>query len=55
MIELVKNQKNLMTLAKCQNLLEPSRLERLNHTMDHLIDLDTDYNEINLDIKIKKA
>ena len=46
MLQLIKNHKNLMTLAKCQNFLDANRLEKLNHTKPHLIDLDTDYDEI---------
>ena len=34
MVKLIKNQKNLMTLAKCQNFLDASRLEKLNHTIN---------------------
>jgi hypothetical protein len=45
MVKLIKNQKNLMTLAKCQNFLDASRLEKLNHTKPHIIDLDTEYDE----------
>ena len=45
MLQLIKNHKNLMTLAKCQNFLNAIRLEKLNHTKPHLIDLDTDYVE----------
>ena len=34
-----------MTLAKCQNFLDSSKLEKLNHAKPHIIDLDTEYNE----------
>ncbi len=45
MAKLIKDHKNLMTLAKCQNFLDTKRLEKLNHTKPHIIDLDTDYDE----------
>ena len=40
LIDFVKTQKNLQTLAKCQNLLTKERLERLEHTKKHLINLE---------------
>ena len=42
LIDFIKTQKNLKTLAKCQNLLTKERMAKLEHTRAHLIDLETD-------------
>lgn len=40
LIDHIKTQKNLKTLAKCQNILTKERWEKLDHTRTHLIDLE---------------
>ena len=42
LINHIKTQKNLKTLAKCQNILTKERWEKLEHTRAHLIDLEGD-------------
>ena len=42
MFALIKNTKNLVTVAKCQNLINPIKLEKLQHTRDNIIDIDED-------------
>lgn len=49
MLALIKNTKNLLTVAKCQNLINPIKLEKLQHTRDNIIDIDDETSDEELE------